>query len=372
MNFCKFKGKCARDIIMHNSRNDDRHNHSNEKINPELSHLNYDLLEREGGIGAFAYYNKQIQAVKDNYKANTGKELRKDAVTLCSWCITLPEGMEDKEKEFFGGVVDFFKERYPDCIPIIAAVHKDETRPHLHFSFIPTQEGGRLCAKDLETKASLNKIHPQAEKYLSERLGYGVKLLNGATMNGNKTILQMKNDELQSQIEKAESRLKSLDMQFGEKMEGIVGQLQAKLNLGKRLSKEDMQNFNKLVSLSTEFDKIRQVLTEEIQRTQQINKGKTEAIAHFIGERIKKIEAENEEALKAHKKNIEAEYESSFKALKNENNTLKKERELLNDCFMREEGVSVDELIKWEWERQEQEAKQRKTEKNSKKIEYER
>lgn len=361
MNFCKFKGKCARDIVIHNARSDDRHNHSNEKINPELSHLNYDLLEREGGIGAFVYYNRQIQAVKDNYKANTGKELRKDAVTLCSWCITLPEGMEDKEKEFFVGVVDFFKERYPDCIPITATVHKDETRPHLHFSFIPTQEGGRLCAKDLETKATLNKIHPEAEKYLSKRLDCEVKLLNGATMNGNKTILQMKNDELQSQIEKAESRLRSLDIQFGKKMEGLVGQLQEKLNLGKRLTKEDMQNFNVLVKLSTDFEKTRQILSEEIKRTKDLYNSELETISHFIG---KGIEAE--------KKNIEAEYESAFKALKKENNTLKAEREILNSCLLREEGVSVDELIKWEWERQEQEAKQRKTEKSSKKIEYER
>lgn len=197
MNYEKFKGKCARDVVEHNGRTDKTrpHSHSNEDIDPTRSHLNYDLIERENGISATAFFNKQIAEIKKAYQEKNGKALRKDAVTLCSWVVTLPKDFTGNEQGFFKNAVEFFKERYPECIPVTATVHKDETSPHLHYSFIPIQDG-RLCAKDLETKKSMRTVHQEMQEHLEQALGCVCHILTGTTDSGNKTIHQLKAKDL--------------------------------------------------------------------------------------------------------------------------------------------------------------------------------
>lgn len=209
MNYDKYKGKGARDVVEHNGRTDATrpHNHSNEDIDVTRSHLNYDLVERENGMSATAFFNREIARIKAEYQKQHGKALRKDAVTLCSWVVTLPKDFTGDEKAFFKESVNFFKERYSECIPVTATVHKDETSPHLHYSFIPIQDG-KLKAKDLETRTSLKTAHQELTAYLEERLGCECHLLNGATENGNKTILKMKNEKLQKENEELGQSLK--------------------------------------------------------------------------------------------------------------------------------------------------------------------
>ena len=62
----------------------------------------------------------------------------------------------------------------------MASVHLDETTPHMHFQFISIvmdKKGGfeKLCAKNLETRTSLVKVHREMKSYLEKN--YSVKLI---------------------------------------------------------------------------------------------------------------------------------------------------------------------------------------------------
>ena len=64
-----------------------------------------------------------------------------------------PEFFKDKKREeiqtFFQTALDFIKqEQNPDTI-ISAVVHMDEKTPHMHLSFVPLTEDGRLSAKEI-------------------------------------------------------------------------------------------------------------------------------------------------------------------------------------------------------------------------------
>ena len=96
MHYEKFKGKAdVRRVLEHSDRGQagvSDHEHSNEKIDPERSHLNYELKDR-GGLSAVEYHRKRIEQIAEETKQRTGKALRKDAVTLCSWAVTAPQDL---------------------------------------------------------------------------------------------------------------------------------------------------------------------------------------------------------------------------------------------------------------------------------------
>lgn len=77
-------------------------------------------------------------------------------------------------------------------------VHKVETTPHIHIGFIPVivQDGiERLNCKKIINKPYLKTFHPKLEKYLEMALGYVPEILNDATINGNRTVKELKNQE---------------------------------------------------------------------------------------------------------------------------------------------------------------------------------
>jgi hypothetical protein len=153
MHYAKYNKAQVSSILMHSDRGldgEDTHEHSNEKIDKSRTHLNYDLKERDG-LTAYQYYKARLDALNEKTKARTGKGIRKDAVSLCSWVITAPQTLpEDKHEDFFRECYAWFSERYGESNIVTAAVHKDETTPHLHFQFMPvvTDKDGteRLCA----------------------------------------------------------------------------------------------------------------------------------------------------------------------------------------------------------------------------------
>lgn len=203
MHYGKFKGKeNVRRILEHSDRGQEgvpEHGHGNEKIDPKKTCLNYDLKDRNG-MTAMEYHRSKIDEISGEMKAK-GRTLRKDAVTLCSWAITAPKDLpEEKHREFFKGCFDFFSARYGQASIVTAAVHLDETTPHMHLQFLPivTDKDGsrRLCAKDLENRRSLSSVHRDLERELTAKLGSRVTLLNGATEGGNKTVQELKAETL--------------------------------------------------------------------------------------------------------------------------------------------------------------------------------
>lgn len=173
----------------------------NKDVDLNKACLNYSLLSDTES--SYLRHKKKLEEIEKITKEKTGRGLRKDAVTLCSWIVTAPQDLsEDRYKEFFERSYAFLCDRYGKENVISATVHNDKTTPHLRFTFMPivTDEQGnkRLCARNLESPQSLRKIHIDLQKRLESELNCPVNILNGATAGGNKTIAQLQEETLQA------------------------------------------------------------------------------------------------------------------------------------------------------------------------------
>lgn len=217
MHYAKYGKQAVGSILLHSDRginSPDTHEHSNENIDRSRTHLNYDLKER-GGQTAYAYYKQRIEQIARETKERTGKSIRKDAVTLCSWAVTVPKDLaEDKTEEFFRTTYRWFTERSGEDNIVTAAVHMDESTPHMHLQFTPIVEKDgvrRLCAKDMETRRTLATAHQKLQEHLEQALGCEVNILNGATEQGNKSVLELQNETLKQQLAEKEEKARQAE-----------------------------------------------------------------------------------------------------------------------------------------------------------------
>lgn len=227
MHYAKYGKGSVAVVLQHSDRgidSPDTHHHSNEFIDPNRTHLNYDLKDR-GGLTAYQYYKQKIDEIAEETRQRTGKNIRKDAVTLCSWVVTRPTDIpEERQEEFFKGVYDWFAKRYGEDNIVTAAVHNDETTPHMHFQFVPIIEKNgvrKLCAKELETQRTLGTVHQKLQADLERSMGCKVGLLNGATDKGNKSVMQLKS-ELKNDVDSLQKEVASLQKERDEKQRELT------------------------------------------------------------------------------------------------------------------------------------------------------
>lgn len=149
-------------------------NHSNKDIDPEKTHLNYELTDRDRSIP----YDRQIkQYINDNKISK--RALRKDAVLCNEWIITSDKAFfenmsPDQIKNFFETAKNFFAERYGNSNIAYAMVHLDESTPHMHLGLVPMQNG-KLSSKSLfGSRDQLKDIQEAFPKYLNEH-GYNLQ-----------------------------------------------------------------------------------------------------------------------------------------------------------------------------------------------------
>lgn len=181
----------------------------NQEIDKNKSHLNYNLANNTN-LTQNEILNKRLLEVK--------VLKRKDVNVICSWIITLPKTIKEnseEEKEFFKKSYEFLKNEYGEKNIISSYVHKDETTPHMHFCFIPVvidknKNIEKVSAKELITKKHLQTFHTKLEKYLSNHFKKEIGILNGTTSNGNKTILELKNQELKLKNLELENDIKKI------------------------------------------------------------------------------------------------------------------------------------------------------------------
>lgn len=226
--FDKFAANAVGFLFLHNNRSPDNGVvHSNESIDNNRTWKNYHLKE-----GSPEDVGKRLKDVYMYVK-------RKDAVVLGEMIVTLPpEIKEDSEEEtkFFKAVYDFYAKDFGEHNIVNAVVHKDEKTPHIHLDFVPVkseekintsptsrhyernrkffeEHGGkvdRLCCNELVSREYLDNMHPRLSEFVKERLGYEVSILNGATVNGNKKVQQLKLDSLKEEVKKYEEYMQHL------------------------------------------------------------------------------------------------------------------------------------------------------------------
>ena len=160
----------------------------NQNIDLSRTHLNYNLAPEHDQIEFIQQRTSEVKCQK-----------RADVNVMCDWVITAPEGLDRGHlKDFFKASYDFFEKRYGRENVISAYVHMDETTPHMHFAFVPVvfdkkRELYKVSAKQLLTKTELKRMHPDLTRHLKEEYSWGrnLKILNGATAGGNRTVAEM-------------------------------------------------------------------------------------------------------------------------------------------------------------------------------------
>lgn len=164
---------------------------SNKDIDTSRTHLNYNLAKDIQPLKPEVFLKQRISEVKHMN--------RDDIVFMADWIVTIPKDVHEEDTErFFDFTFQFLKEKYGEKNIVNAWVHMDEATPHIHFSFIPviTVDGiERLNCKKVLTKPALKQFHPELGAYLEQRLGYMPSIQNDATINGNRTIKELKNQE---------------------------------------------------------------------------------------------------------------------------------------------------------------------------------
>lgn len=210
--FAHFKASQANGLLLHDGRNENEtRERSNESIDPKRTHLNYDLCEKEGT--AYQRFKERLSNVKCMK--------RDDVNVLDSFCVSLPTDVRpEDERKFFEGVYEFYKRDIGEENIVGAFVHKDEKTPHLHFDFIPVvtdtnrkgEQVEKVCHDKKIPRSYLKSMHTRLSNALEEHLGYKVSILNGATVNGNKTVQELKAQEAEKRANRLTERADALTL----------------------------------------------------------------------------------------------------------------------------------------------------------------
>ena len=143
MRFAKYKGPEISRIEAHDERTKEKYA-SNPDVDTSRSHLNYHLFEPSG----------KYRAMSEQRIAEVGCRTRSDSVRLVETLVTAsPQFFKNKNdaqiRAFFERAMKFFERKIGRENFVSAVVHMDEKTPHLHFSFVPITDDGRLCAKEI-------------------------------------------------------------------------------------------------------------------------------------------------------------------------------------------------------------------------------
>lgn len=213
-------------VMIHNDRAKEDPNgqreRDNENIDPERTHLNYDLLNRPN---PYKYAMERLDKIEKEQKERTGKGFRSDAVKACSLIVYLPKEKEAKgekyEREFFKGTLDYAINKFGKENILQAVVHKDENRPHIHIVALPItrdKEGHeKLCYKEAFSRKDYNRLHPELEKTCRARTGdrtislYEDKDQKAQSVDKETYILRQKEEELKQAKEDYEKALKECE-----------------------------------------------------------------------------------------------------------------------------------------------------------------
>lgn len=276
----------------------------NEDIDANRSHLNYNLAPERNSQGGFIKARcSEVQCLN-----------RKDVNVACSWIVTLPKDFkelnEGREREFFEGTYKFLEERYGKDNVVSSYVHMDETTPHMHFCFVPVvydkkKEKLKVSAKEVVCKYDLQTFHNDLQGYLEQSRGIRASILNEATIEGNKSIEELKRGTAIDQLTNVLAEVQTIEGHIAilesdkNALEGEIQSLE-----GKVLSLQEVNQVKiKKPLLGSEKTVIQMPYRDAInlQRTAQ----RVESVDHMladVNDKLEKVKELTEQANKAYEK----------------------------------------------------------------------
>lgn len=199
-------------------------------VNPERTHLNI-TYKIDGEYKRGHDRLKEFLDRDDVYCSP-----RADIKVMFDTVITAPNQLpKEREQEFFNYAVRFIADRFPTAQVLSINIHYDENsyydedginsgapRPHIHIAMLPSvlcdknsnayKKGYKykISAKETITKETLLTLHQDFKNYIDVKMNLNLDILTGATENGNKSILELKNESLSKDIDKQKDDIEKL------------------------------------------------------------------------------------------------------------------------------------------------------------------
>lgn len=162
----KFKAPALGNMCAHYDRSAElERGVTRDNIDPERTHLNYNLRPLPEGVSQVRFINNRIGSLA------LKRAPRKDAVRMCDCVVTMPRGFDGSRRKFFDAVCRTLDDLFGEENCVSAWVHFDETTPHVHYAFVPVTEDGRLSAKDKLNRTFMRQFHARLEEGVSSLLG---------------------------------------------------------------------------------------------------------------------------------------------------------------------------------------------------------
>ena len=314
---------------VHNDRN--AKNHSNKDIDPTRTHLNFYCKENE------TTYIREFDRMKKEYDLQGN--LRKNSIIMCQMMIT-------SDNEFFKKIgleetKRYFRESYKFVCNyknlgerniISAAVHLDETTPHMHLTFIPVirtkdEEGNeidKICARDFwRGRDSYRKLQNEFHKYVTAK---GFDLERGLPVEETKTK-HIKIEELKkiTNFENTKKVLRNINLELPDVPElADINRFSIKRDekILEKIIKPKDEIIKELYQDNLNLHRELSRQTKIIEEAEKYQKERDSIIADNkeLHNQVDNIKAEYKEK----EFDIEWKYKSKIKSLEKENNHLQK------------------------------------------------
>lgn len=214
--------------------------HTNDDIDWERSHLNYDLHNHGEKISFAEKINERIASL------DMKKSPRKDANIMAQIFISAsPEFFENvsewTQQSYFESAYEWIGERYGFENIISATVHMDEATPHMHINLVPITKEGKLCYADLFTEkpqvsrgrngGQLTALQDDFQEH-NQASGYRLQRGEPQSVAGKKkhlSVLDYKKQERAKEVEGLET-LKEQTMQGVTELRSTALEVQGDIN----------------------------------------------------------------------------------------------------------------------------------------------
>ena len=289
-NYAKFTKGAMGHMLRHYERAKDENGEyikfGNQDIDPSRTHLNYNLAPE----------HNQLQFIHDRLDEVYCMK-RKDVNVISTWVVTAPKDLDpNREDDFFKAAYAFLEKKYGKENVVSAYVHKDEKSAHMHFCFMPVvadqKRGFKVSAKECVTLKDLQYFHEEMQHHMI-RQGLSCSIVNEATVEGNKSIKELKRGSARKELEEIKKATKSL--------------AEAKDELWKNCEEITDELFAK----KEELQKIPEQIQKELERLEEV-KGQVASAEGTLSEKNSAIENLQEayEALETNSRTLLTKWQS--------------------------------------------------------------
>lgn len=280
--------------------------HYKNNVDPERTPNNYSLIE--GAETREQVVQKVRDRVEEVMGSNIRKQVKANMKPFGCWVIHLPielNGLSDEEKrDFFETSLDFLKDRYGEENIVMATVHMDEGRPHMHAGIVPVGTS-RKTGKQTVSKASvftmtdLRTFHDDLDAIMAEKYGQA-KLIHNERTKGNYTIAELKERQrVQAELDAQKAEIEQVQTELMETVWPAVKQLNRERPKVAEQKAKNEADAKKLVERQKALQEYQQKLIDWRDKQTAVfesRKASLEAREAEVAEREAEIQAKEQEA----------------------------------------------------------------------------